>query len=72
MIPDMPADGGGVRGLSELLILEQLMTRLQRKQNLTTPPLPCEIFDMICGTSTGGKVSLFLGVHFHEINCPIV
>lgn len=45
-------DGGGVRGLSSLMILEQLMWTI----NPENPPKPCEYFDMIGGTSTGGFV----------------
>lgn len=45
-------DGGGVRGLSSLIILEQLMETINRD----SPPKPCEYFDMIGGTSTGGWV----------------
>ena len=43
-------DGGGVRGLSALMILEQLMEAV----DLDAPPKPCDYFDMIGGTSTGG------------------
>lgn len=43
-------DGGGVRGLSALAILDQLMSRI----DATSPPKPCDYFDMIGGTSTGG------------------
>ena len=43
-------DGGGFRGLSELLILKELMTMI----NPSSPPEPFECFDMIGGTSTGG------------------
>jgi hypothetical protein len=43
-------DGGGVRGLSALMILEQLMEAV----NPDSPPKPCDYFDMIGGTSTGG------------------
>jgi patatin-like phospholipase/acyl hydrolase len=43
-------DGGGVRGLSALIILQQLMEAV----NPDTPPKPCDYFDMIGGTSTGG------------------
>jgi hypothetical protein len=46
-------DGGGVRGLSALMILEQLMESI----NPETPPKPCDCFDMIGGTSTGGYVN---------------
>ncbi|KAH7372236.1 hypothetical protein BKA66DRAFT_423213 [Pyrenochaeta sp. MPI-SDFR-AT-0127] len=51
-------DGGGVRGLSALMILEQLMETV----NPGSPPKPCEYFDMIGGTSTGGKlIAVMLG-----------
>jgi patatin-like phospholipase/acyl hydrolase len=43
-------DGGGVRGLSSLLVLKQIMETID-PQN---PPKPCNYFDMIGGTSTGG------------------
>lgn len=45
-------DGGGVRGLSALMILEQLMEKI----NPDSPPKPCDYFDMVGGTSTGGWV----------------
>lgn len=49
-------DGGGVRGLSTLYILRGLMTRLnnERKNQSLLPVKPCEVFDLIGGTSTGG------------------
>ncbi|KAK3167171.1 hypothetical protein OEA41_010297 [Lepraria neglecta] len=46
-------DGGGVRGLSMLQILKQLMNVVDPE----SPPKPCDYFDMIGGTSTGGLVS---------------
>ena len=54
-------DGGGVRGLSSLLILEKLMREIQRLNGDSEPPLPCKYFDMICGTSTGGLIAIMLG-----------
>ncbi|KAL7626416.1 hypothetical protein AAE478_003188 [Parahypoxylon ruwenzoriense] len=50
-------DGGGVRGLASLLILQRLMHLI----NPTQPPKPCDIFDMIVGTSTGGLIAIMLG-----------
>ena len=50
-------DGGGVRGLSSLYILKSVMDRLNhaRKKGGNLPPVkPCEVFDLIGGTSTGG------------------
>jgi patatin-like phospholipase/acyl hydrolase len=43
-------DGGGVRGLASLCILERLMISI----NSENPPKPCDYFEMIGGTSTGG------------------
>lgn len=49
-------DGGGVRGLSTLFILQSIMSRLNyvREEAGLQPRKPCEIFDLIGGTSTGG------------------
>jgi patatin-like phospholipase/acyl hydrolase len=61
-------DGGGVRGLSSLLIVEGIMREVLRikvqKRQATEDdplPLPCEYFDLICGTSTGGLIAIMLG-----------
>jgi len=40
-------DGGGVRGLASLYVLKRLLSYIG-------DPKPCDYFDMICGTSTGG------------------
>lgn len=49
-------DGGGVRGLSTLYVLQGIMTRLNsRRQEAGLERVkPCEVFDLIGGTSTGG------------------
>ncbi|KIJ45325.1 hypothetical protein M422DRAFT_166757, partial [Sphaerobolus stellatus SS14] len=57
----LPIDGGGIRGMSELLILKEMMDRIQAEESLAKPPLPCEYFDLIGGTSTGGIIALMLG-----------
>lgn len=43
-------DGGGVRGLASLYLLKQLLAHVGDRK-------PCDFFDMICGTSTGGFVA---------------
>jgi hypothetical protein len=53
-------DGGGVRGLSTLYILKSLMDRLNQERRSVPPLKPCEVFDLIGGTSTGGCVVLYL------------
>lgn len=50
-------DGGGVRGLSSLMILRRLMETIDP----ASPPKPCDYFDMIGGTSTGGLIAIMLG-----------
>ncbi|KAJ7860847.1 hypothetical protein B0H14DRAFT_558180 [Mycena olivaceomarginata] len=54
-------DGGGIRGLSMLLILEHLMYKLKVTEDLPEIPHPCNYFDLIGGTSTGGLIALMLG-----------
>ncbi|KAJ5995750.1 hypothetical protein N7481_002727 [Penicillium waksmanii] len=50
-------DGGGVRGLSIILIIKNLMERIDQGN----PPAPCEYFELIGGTSTGGLIAIMLG-----------
>ncbi|KAG9569139.1 ankyrin, partial [Aureobasidium melanogenum] len=50
-------DGGGVRGLSSLYILQRIMDAIDPEN----PPKPCDCFDLIGGTSTGGLIAIMLG-----------
>lgn len=52
-------DGGGVRGLSSLYILRNLMEKID--PGAEELPKPCDYFDMIGGTSTGGLIAIMLG-----------
>ena len=47
-------DGGGIRGLSTLMILKNIMEAIATRERLDETPKPCDYFNMICGTSTGG------------------
>ncbi|GKZ84917.1 hypothetical protein AnigIFM56816_010477 [Aspergillus niger] len=53
-------DGGGVRGLSSLLILKAIMERIQIIKNLPRLPRVSEYFDLVAGTSTGGLIAIML------------
>ncbi|KAJ7354058.1 FabD/lysophospholipase-like protein [Mycena albidolilacea] len=44
-----------------LIIIEHLMYRLKVQENLPTVPHPCDYFDLIGGTSTGGLIALMMG-----------
>ena len=50
-------DGGGVRGISPLYILKEIMAQVSRQRVFDRPNEPRSI----CGTSTGGLVTLMLG-----------
>ncbi|EXL47748.1 hypothetical protein FOCG_11897 [Fusarium oxysporum f. sp. radicis-lycopersici 26381] len=50
-------DGGGVRGLSSLIILQNLILTIDPDSS----PKPCNYFDIIGGTSTGGLIAIMLG-----------
>ena len=62
-------DGGGVRGLSSLLILREIMETIERETDADETPLPCEYFDLIGGTSTGGLIAIMLG-RLGMVNIP--
>ncbi|EIW75500.1 FabD lysophospholipase-like protein [Coniophora puteana RWD-64-598 SS2] len=53
--------GGGVRGVSPLLIIREMMKRIQHQEGLTSMPAPHEYFDMIGGSGTGGLAAIMLG-----------
>ncbi|KAH6990107.1 acyl transferase/acyl hydrolase/lysophospholipase [Ilyonectria destructans] len=53
----LSCDGGGIRGLSSIIILDRLMRSINRQN----PPKPCEVFDLIGGNSTGGLIAIMLG-----------
>ncbi|KAJ5801938.1 Acyl transferase/acyl hydrolase/lysophospholipase [Penicillium pulvis] len=54
-------DGGGVRGFSTLLILRDVMAQLNRERGDGQHLKPCDVFDLIGGTSTGGLIAIMLG-----------
>jgi patatin-like phospholipase/acyl hydrolase len=55
-------DGGGIKGISTLVILDKIMDRIKEIENdkTTSPRLPYEYFDLAGGTSTGGIIALML------------
>ncbi|KAH0538491.1 hypothetical protein FGG08_004940 [Glutinoglossum americanum] len=59
-------DGGGVRGFSMLILLQELMHRIYVEVEGKAPrrdqiPKPCDHFDLIAGTGTGGLIAIMLG-----------
>lgn len=55
-------DGGGVKGICTLLILDRIMEEVKalRVQGNGMKPLPKDYFDLAGGTSSGGLIALML------------
>jgi hypothetical protein len=53
-------DGGGVRGIVALEILNELMIRVQKRDGLKEVPRPADYFELAAGTSTGGIIGIML------------
>jgi serine/threonine protein kinase len=54
-------DDGGIRGLSSLFILREIMAEIRVQTKAMETPLPCEYFDLIGGSGTGGLIAIMLG-----------
>ncbi|KAF4470198.1 kinesin [Fusarium albosuccineum] len=56
-------DGGGLWGLSTLYVLRRIMDRLNIQREIAGKPhqKPCQVFDLIGGTGTGGIIAIMLG-----------
>ena len=53
-------DGGGVRGIVALVLLEELMKRVKAREGLAEVPRPADYFELAAGTSTGGIIGIML------------
>lgn len=53
-------DGGGVRGIAALIVLDDIMKRIQKRKNLDKLPRPADYFELAAGTSTGGIIGIML------------
>lgn len=56
----MVTGGGGIRGRFELIIIDEIMSRLTYALKSPVDLLPANDSDMVCGTGTGGEASIFL------------
>jgi hypothetical protein len=55
VFPDRGAgvDGGGIRALSQLIVLQEFMSRIQADQQLEDTPLVCDHVEIMAGTGSG-------------------
>ncbi|CAE6447651.1 unnamed protein product [Rhizoctonia solani] len=54
-------DNGGMRGLSALFLIQEVMERVQKFEGLESTPEPYKYFDLIAGTGTGAIIACMLG-----------
>jgi hypothetical protein len=50
-----------MKGYTSLLILKRIFRIMMSEGSLTEEPKPCDVFDLIVGTSTGGLIAVMLG-----------
>ncbi|KAH8806701.1 hypothetical protein DL96DRAFT_611436 [Flagelloscypha sp. PMI_526] len=55
-------DGGGIRAVSQAIMVKEMMNRVQVDCQLSSPPRVCDYFDMICGSGFGGILAIMCGV----------
>lgn len=65
-------DGGGIRGISALIILDEIMKRIQYLEKKSEIPRPSEYFQLIGGTSTGGSVVHPVFIKYNALRSFIV
>ncbi|KAH8806708.1 hypothetical protein DL96DRAFT_1686144 [Flagelloscypha sp. PMI_526] len=55
-------DGGGIRAVSQALMVREMMNRVQTDHQLSSPPRVCDYFDMVCGSGFGGILAIMCGI----------
>ncbi|KAH8834489.1 hypothetical protein DL96DRAFT_1522180 [Flagelloscypha sp. PMI_526] len=64
-------DGGGIRSITQALMVREMMHRVEEDHQLANPPKVSEYFDMICGSGLGGLLAIMCGV-FHMTGDQLV
>ncbi|KAH8836133.1 hypothetical protein DL96DRAFT_1520856 [Flagelloscypha sp. PMI_526] len=55
-------DGGGIRAVSQALMVREMIHRIEADRQLTSPARVCDYFDMICGSGFGGLLAIMCGI----------
>ncbi|KAH8795890.1 hypothetical protein DL96DRAFT_1722748 [Flagelloscypha sp. PMI_526] len=55
-------DGGGIRAVSQALMVREIAHRVEMDQQLSSPTRICDHFDMICGSGFGGILAIMCGI----------
>ena len=53
-------DGGGIRGIASLVILQAIMKGIQKRAGLQEECRPADYLELAAGTSTGGIIGIML------------
>ncbi|KAH8834495.1 hypothetical protein DL96DRAFT_1704089 [Flagelloscypha sp. PMI_526] len=64
-------DGGGIRSITQALMIREIMHRVEEDHRLPSPPKVSDYFDMICGSGLGGLLAIMCGV-FHMTGNQLV
>lgn len=59
-------DGGGMKGISLVMILLEIFRCVEKRSGRKLEP--CQVFNVFGGTSTGGLLSMFIGLKRHELS----
>ncbi|KAH8833241.1 hypothetical protein DL96DRAFT_1705245 [Flagelloscypha sp. PMI_526] len=55
-------DGGGLHCISQALIIQDTLRRIEHDLSLPSPPKVSDYFDMICGSGFGGLLAIMCGI----------
>ncbi|KAH8825458.1 hypothetical protein DL96DRAFT_1816978 [Flagelloscypha sp. PMI_526] len=55
-------DGGGLHCISQALIIQDILYRIEHDHHLSAPPKVSDYFDMICGSGFGGLLAIMCGI----------
>ncbi|KAH8833245.1 hypothetical protein DL96DRAFT_1677432 [Flagelloscypha sp. PMI_526] len=55
-------DGGGLHCISQALIIQDTLRRIEHDLSLPAPPKISDYFDMICGSGFGGLLAIMCGI----------
>ncbi|KAH8836103.1 acyl transferase/acyl hydrolase/lysophospholipase, partial [Flagelloscypha sp. PMI_526] len=55
-------DGGGIRAVSQALMVREITRRVEVDSQLEGPARVCDSFDMICGSGFGGLLAIMCGI----------
>lgn len=59
-------DGGDARAVAQLVIIKEVMSRIQMDLDLVEEPRPSKYFDVVAGSGMGGSVLFIPDTSSHD------